>query len=207
MRKPRLALIPAAFLAIGATPAWAGDISLKIVDAAGRPVPDAVVTVRPAGGIPAGPIRFPWGSAMVQQNISFAPHVLIVPVGATVKFPNKDKVRHHVYSFSKAAKFEIKLFGQDETRSYTFKSVGAVALGCNIHDQMAGFIRVVDTPFATKSNATGQAQISGLATGTAQITVWHPLMKGKDNETILNLPIPASGTVAKTVPLALRSAK
>ena len=207
MRKPCSALISTALFAIAATPAWAGDISLKIVDASGRPVTDAVVTVRPAGGIPAGPIRFPWGTAMVQQNISFAPHVLIVPIGATVKFPNKDKVRHHVYSFSKAAKFEIKLFGQDETRSYTFKSAGAVALGCNIHDQMAGFIRVVDTPFATKSNAAGQAQIDRLATGTAQVTVWHPLLKGKDNEMILNLPIPASGTVNKTVPLALRSTK
>lgn len=207
MRTLSLALLSAASLAIPGAPAWAGDINLKIVDAAGRPVTDAVVTVRPAGGVAAGPIRFPWGTAMVQQNINFAPHVLIVPVGATVIFPNKDKVRHHIYSFSKAAKFEIKLFGQDETRSYTFKSIGAVALGCNIHDQMAGFIRVVDTPFAAKSNAAGQAQITRLATGTAQITVWHPLLKGKDNEMILNMPIPASGTVTKTVPLALRSAK
>ena len=207
MRKPCLAFLPAALLSTLAMPAWAGDLNLRIVDAAGRPVPDAVVTVRPAGGIPAGPIRFPWGTSMVQQNISFAPHVLIVPVGATVKFPNKDKVRHHVYSFSKAAKFEIKLFGQDESRTYTFTSEGAVALGCNIHDQMAGFIRVVNTPFAAKSNAAGQAQIDGLATGTAQVTVWHPLLKGKDNEMIMNLPIPASGTVNKTVPLALRSAQ
>lgn len=207
MRKPCLAFLPAALLSTLAMPAWAGDLNLRIVDAAGRPVPDAVVTVRPAGGIPSGPIRFPWGTSMVQQNISFAPHVLIVPVGATVKFPNKDKVRHHVYSFSKAAKFEIKLFGQDESRTYTFKSEGAVALGCNIHDQMAGFIRVVNTPFAAKSNAAGQAQIDGLATGTAQVTVWHPLLKGKDNEMIMNLPIPASGTVNKTVPLALRSAQ
>lgn len=133
--------------------------------------------------------------------------MLIVPVGATVRFPNKDKVRHHIYSFSKPARFEIKLFGQDETRSYTFTSAGAVALGCNIHDQMSGFIKVVDTPFATKSNAAGQARISGLATGTAQVNVWHPLLKGKDNELLLNIPVPASGSVGKTVPLALRSAK
>jgi len=188
-------------------PAIAGDLDLRLVDAAGRPVSDAVVTVRPAGGIPAGAIRFPWGTTMTQQDIAFAPHVLIVPVGATVRFPNKDKVRHHIYSFSKPAKFEIKLFGQDETRSYTFISAGAVALGCNIHDQMSGFIKVVDTPFATKSNAAGQARISGLATGTAQVTVWHPLLKGKDNELLLNIPVPASGSVGKTVPLALRSAK
>ncbi|CCW17920.1 Protein containing plastocyanin/azurin family domain [Sphingobium indicum BiD32] len=204
MNESRLLL---AALSLIASPAIAGDLDLRIIDSAGRPVGDAVVTVRPAGGVPTGPIRFPWGTTMVQQNIAFAPHVLIVPVGATVKFPNKDKVRHHVYSFSKPARFEIKLFGQDESRSYTFTSAGAVALGCNIHDEMSGFIKVVDTPYATKSNAAGQARINGLATGTAQVTVWHPLLKGKDNEMLINLPIPGSGTVNKSVSLALRAAK
>lgn len=204
MNESRLLL---AALSLIASPAIAGDLDLRIIDSAGRPVGDAVVTVRPAGGVPSGPIRFPWGTTMVQQNIAFAPHVLIVPVGATVKFPNKDKVRHHVYSFSKPARFEIKLFGQDESRSYTFTSAGAVALGCNIHDEMSGFIKVVDTPYATKSNAAGQARINGLATGTAQVTVWHPLLKGKDNEMLINLPIPGSGTVNKSVSLALRAAK
>ena len=53
---------------------------------------------------------------MAQQNIAFVPHVLIVPVGSSVTFPNRDKVRHHVYSFSKAKKFDLKLYGKDETR-------------------------------------------------------------------------------------------
>ncbi|WP_281824074.1 methylamine utilization protein [Sphingobium sp. BS19] len=193
-------------LSLLSSPALAGDLDLKIVDAAGKAVSDAVITVRPAGGVPSEPIRFPWGTSMVQQNIAFVPHVLIVPVGATVRFPNKDKVRHHIYSFSKPAKFEIKLFGQDESRSYTFTSAGAVALGCNIHDQMSGFIKVVDTPFATKSNAAGQAHLGGLATGTAKMTVWHPLLKAKDNELVINVPIPPRGSATKTITLALRSA-
>lgn len=202
-----LSLLPVATLAIGIPAARAGDLDLKIVDAAGKPVSDAVVTVRPAGGVPAGPIRFPWGTTMVQENIAFAPHVLIVPVGATVRFPNHDKVRHHVYSFSKPAKFEIKLFGKDETRSYTFKSVGAVALGCNIHDQMSGFIKVVDTPFAAKSNAAGQVRIAGLAAGTAQVTIWHPQMKAKDNEQLILVSVPGSGSVAKSATVALRAGR
>lgn len=202
-----LSLLPAASLAIGIPAARAGDLDLKIVDAAGRPVSDAVVTVRPAGGVPAGPIRFPWGTTMVQENIAFAPHVLIVPVGATVRFPNHDKVRHHVYSFSKPAKFEIKLFGKDETRSYTFKSAGAVALGCNIHDQMSGFIKVVDTPFAAKSNAAGQVRVAGLAVGTAQVTIWHPQMKAKDNEQLILVSVPGSGSVVKSAAVTLRAGR
>lgn len=204
MLKPCLALI---LLSCTASPVLAGDLNLKLVDAAGRPVSDAVVSVRPAGGIPAGPIRFPWPTTMIQQNVAFVPHVLIVPVGATVRFPNKDKVRHHVYSFSRPAKFEIKLFGQDETRSYTFKTPGAVAVGCNIHDQMTGFIKVVETPFAAKSDAAGTARITGMATGTAQVTIWHPLLRAKDNELVVNIPIPGSGAASKTVPLTLRAAR
>jgi hypothetical protein len=192
-------------LLLGTSAAHAGDLDLKIIDATGKPVSDAVVTVRPAGGVPDGPIRFPWGTTMVQENIAFSPHVLIVPVGATVRFPNHDKVRHHIYSFSKPAKFEIKLFGKDEARSYTFKTAGAVALGCNIHDQMSGFIKVVDTPFAAKSGGNGQVRIPGLAAGTAQVTIWHPLMKAKNNEQLLLVPIPGSGSVGRSASVALRA--
>lgn len=142
---------------------------------------------------------------MVQQNIAFQPHVLIVPVGATVRFPNEDKVRHHIFSFSKPAKFEIKLFGRDETRSYTFKTAGAVALGCNIHDQMSGFIKVVDTPFAAKTGANGQVHISGMAAGAAQVTIWHPSMKVKNNEQVMQVPIPARGSVARNATVTLRA--
>ncbi|MDO7835599.1 methylamine utilization protein [Sphingobium sp. HBC34] len=190
---------------LGSPASHAGDIDLKIVDAAGRPVSNAVVTVRPAGGVPDGPIRFPWGTTMVQENVAFSPHVLIVPVGATVRFPNHDKVRHHVYSFSKPARFEIKLFGKDETRSYTFKTAGAVALGCNIHDQMSGFIKVVDTPFAAKSGADGQVRIPRLAAGTAQVTIWHPLMKARNNEQLLLVPVPGNGSVSRNISVALRT--
>lgn len=182
----------------------AGTLDLRLTDAKGKAVEDAVVTAHPASGTPKGAISFPWGTTMVQQNIAFAPHVLIVPVGATVRFPNRDKVRHHIYSFSRPAKFEIKLFGKDETRSYTFTTEGAVALGCNIHDTMSGFIKVVDTPFAAKSNTAGAARLAGLPAGFARITVWHPKLRGKDNEMTVSVPLTASGTVSRNLTLALR---
>jgi plastocyanin len=182
----------------------AGSLELRLTDAKGQAVEDAVVTAHPASGIPKDPISFPWGTTMVQQNIAFAPHVLIVPVGATVRFPNRDKVRHHIYSFSRPAKFEMKLFGKDETRSYTFSTEGAVALGCNIHDSMSGFIKVVDTPFAAKSNHAGAARLAGLPAGFARITIWHPKLRGKDNEMTVSVPVTASGNVSRTLTLALR---
>lgn len=191
-------------IAMPALPAVAGTVSLHVVDEAGQPVSDVVVTIHPAAGIPAGPIRFPWASTMVQRNIAFNPGTLIVPVGATVSFPNQDKVRHHVYSFSKPAKFELKLFGKDESRSYTFRTAGAVALGCNIHDSMSGFIKVVDTPFANKTNGNGDTRITGVTGGKVRLTAWHPKLKGKENEVSFVLDIPANGDLSKRLKIALR---
>ncbi|MDT8760580.1 methylamine utilization protein [Sphingomonas psychrotolerans] len=186
-----------------AIPAQAGDVAVRVVDASGNPVKDAVVTIHPAAGV-RGPIRFPWPTAMVQKNIAFNPGTLIVPVGATVAFPNEDKVRHHVYSFSKPARFELKLFGKDQTRSYTFRTAGAVALGCNIHDSMSGFIKVVDTPFANKTADDGATRLTGVTGGSAQITVWHPRMRGKDNEVSFAIEVPAQGNIARRIQIVMR---
>src|SRR5258706_807227 len=105
----------------------AASVTIDVRGADGRPLSGAVVLVDSRSG-PAVPIGFPWPYVIAQQNISFQPHVLIVPVGATVNFPNRDAMRHHVYSFSRPKRFELKLYGRDETRSVTFDTPGLVAL-------------------------------------------------------------------------------
>ncbi|HZV84059.1 MAG TPA: methylamine utilization protein [Brevundimonas sp.] len=166
-----------------ATPVVAGDLTVRVRDAAGQPVRDAVVTVHPAAGIPDRPIRFPWQMRVIQQDVQFQPHVLIVPKGATVTFPNLDRMRHHVYSFSRGNRFEIELFGRDQTRSHAFNSVGVAAIGCNIHDQMLAYIKVVDTPWAAKTPSTGDIVLRNIPTGGATLTVWHPRLAVRANET------------------------
>ena len=164
-----------------------------------------MVTVYPAGGTGGAPIHFDWPMVMTQQNIQFHPFVLIVPVGAVVSFPNRDKVRHHVYSFSPAKKFEIKLYSRDENETVRFDKAGAVALGCNIHDTMVGFIKVVDTPFAAKTEANGDVQIHGLPAGSVSVHVWQPYLKAANNEVVRNVAV-ASGGGRETVGVDLRPA-
>lgn len=164
------------------SPAMAGDLTVRVRDAAGRPVQDAVVTVHPAAGVPRGPIRFAWPLRMVQQDIQFQPYVLVVPVGGTVSFPNLDRVRHQVYSFSRGNRFELQLYGRDESRSHTFTAVGVAALGCNIHDQMLAYIKVVDTPWAAKTPAGGDVILRAIPAGAATLRVWHPRLSGRGNE-------------------------
>jgi hypothetical protein len=175
-----------------ATSAGAATVDVQVRGPDGRPVPDAVVMVNVAHRAP-GPIKFPWPLVMKQQNIAFVPHVLIVPVGATVSFPNLDRVRHHVYSFSKAKKFEIKLYGQDETKSVVFDKPGVIALGCNIHDTMSGFIVAVDTPYAAKTDAAGHAVIADVPAGAASVQVWHMLVRAPGNILSQSVELPAAG--------------
>ena len=175
-----------------ATSASAGDLTISVRDAAGRPVRDAVVTVHPTAGVPRGPIRFAWPLRMSQQDIQFDPYVLVVPVGGTVSFPNLDRVRHHVYSFSRGNRFEIELYGREQARSHTFAAAGVAAVGCNIHDQMLGYIKVVDTPFAAKTTATGDVVLRAVPAGGATLRVWHPRLAGRGNESSRAITVTAA---------------
>jgi len=184
-------------LGLSASNATAADLMVQVKTTAGVPVADAVVTVYPASGGDQGPIHFDWPMQMSQQNIEFHPFVLIVPVGALVSFPNFDNVRHHVYSFSPTHQFELKLYGRDQTRSVKFDKAGIVALGCNIHDKMAAFIKVVDTPYAAKTDATGAVVLHGLPPGPATLHLWRPYMKAPNNEITEPITLPATGQAAE----------
>ena len=161
-----------------AAPLAAAPLTVRVVDASGWPVRDAVVTLYPAGAA-ARPAHAGGRYVISQQNMQFHPFLTIVPVGSDVSFPNFDNTKHHVYSFSPAKTFELKLYGQDEARAVRFDKAGVVALGCNIHDQMSAFIVVVDTPFAAKTDARGVAVLRGLPGDNARVQVWHPYAKAK----------------------------
>lgn len=157
------------------------SLRVQVVDTGGVPVRDAVVELRTAKE-PVGVIRFPWKMGMAQKGSQFTPGTLIVARGSTVAFPNLDNVRHSIYSFSKPARIAIELYGRDQTRTHTFTVAGSVKLGCNIHDQMRGYIRVTDTPFAAKTDHNGYVTLSGMASGGARLTVWHPQIRTPSGE-------------------------
>lgn len=182
--------------------ARAADLVVSVKSPAGAPVADAVVTIAAPRG---GPTRFPWPYRMAQRNIQFDPFVLIVPVGADVAFPNLDSVRHHVYSFSPAKTFELKLYGKDETRIVHFDKPGVVQLGCNIHDGMIAFIVVVDTPFAAKTDAQGVATIHDAPAGAQGVTIWRPYLRAAGNALHETAEIPRQGAVRLTVVADVRA--
>jgi plastocyanin len=177
MRNIGMAFCVAALSAFNAASSFAGDVTFQVLDDKGRVLSNAVVSLTPlfegAGsqGAQAGKLE------MKQQGALFKPFVLPVAVGATVSFPNLDEFRHHVYSFSKSKRFELRLYGQDETKSVTFEQSGVIALGCNIHDNMLAYVYVTDSPIFAKTDISGKASFAELETGNYQLTVWHPDQK------------------------------
>lgn len=191
--------IPMLLASLVAQSATAAGVDVQVTGPGGHPVADAVVTLSRAGE-PRAPIRFPWPYEVRQQDISFQPHVLIVPVGASVSFPNMDSVRHHVYSFSAIKRFQLKLYGREQARSVVFDKPGVAAIGCNIHDSMAGFVVVVATPYAAKTDAAGHARIADVPAGRATLTVWSPLVRAPANQMTQDVVVAPAGFI-KTVAL------
>ncbi len=163
-------LVACAVLAAGA--AAAAEVHGRVLDAAGAPLADAVVFVQAAPpDAPAPPTPAP--AVMDQIDKQFVPHVLAVPVGTVVSFPNRDQIHHHVYSFSPARTFEIPLYKGEAAPPVRFDRPGAVLVGCNIHDWMAGVILVVPTPYFAMTDADGTFTLRDLPPGPTTITAWH----------------------------------
>jgi len=166
----------------------AGELSVTVSSAAGAAVEGAVIiaeplhgTARPATGQKA---------VMDQRNLMFVPEVLIVQTGTAVDFPNSDQVRHQVYSFSGAKKFELALYAGLPQTPVIFDRAGLVTLGCNIHDNMLGYIWVTDSPWYGQSNASGRVQLHDLAPGEYTVRIWHALLNesGPQLEQRINVP-------------------
>ncbi|TAL02086.1 MAG: methylamine utilization protein [Rhodospirillaceae bacterium] len=196
LRSIRAAAVLAAAMLVAA-PSHAAALVVHVT-ADGRPLADAVVTAVAGDSTTAAhSTRVRPKATMVQQFQQFAPFVLPIQVGTTVDFPNRDPFRHHVYSFSAAKSFELKLYGGDQTETVTFDKEGIVALGCNIHDNMLAYIYVVGTPYFVKTGADGAGTISDLPAGTYAITVWHPDQKGgKPPEQQITLAPDAKGELS-----------
>ena len=160
-----------AILALAAAlPAAAASVQVTVKDARGAAVEDAVVWAVPKV---APPPRARREAAVEQKDKQFAPMVTVVQTNTLVRFPNRDEIRHHVYSFSAPKPFEIKLYAGTSAAPILFDKPGEVVLGCNIHDNMLGYIYVVDTPWFAKTRSDGSARLNDLPAGDYELQAWH----------------------------------
>jgi len=163
----RLALTLALLAPLAAGSALAAELTGRVVDTSGAPLADAVVFLE------NGPPAAPGTATMDQVDKQFVPHLLVVPVGTAVSFPNRDQIHHHVYSFSPAKTFEIPLYKGEQAAPVVFDQPGAIKLGCNIHDWMSGVILVVPTNAFAVTGADGVFTLPDVPDEPLTVVAWH----------------------------------
>jgi plastocyanin len=128
---------------------------------------------------------------MDQQNLTFIPHVLPIPVGASVNFPNNDKVDHNIFSLSRTKKFNLGSYKPGEHKSVLFDKPGIVELRCDVHAEMAAFIMVLKNPYFAVTDDQGRFEIPSskyleqnniknvkdLPPGQYVLKIWHEKLK------------------------------
>lgn len=139
-------------------------------------------------------ITAPKPQVMNQIDTQFSPHILMAQKGANISFPNSDNVKHHVYSFSEAKTFELKLYKDQKPEPLPFEQAGTVTLGCNIHDWMLGYVYVVDTPYFSKTNESGFLQLE-LPDGDYEVRIYNPLLQKSDLQRVDKVSISANKNI------------
>jgi plastocyanin len=136
----------------------------------------AVVWLTPLAGASSssaeGPRNPPRRLTRVQQNKRFEPHVMVVQVGATVDFPNRDPFFHNVFSLFEGKRFDLGLYEAGSTRSVRFDRPGISYIFCNIHPQMSTVVITLDTPYFAVSNPSGEFEISQVPPGRYRMDIW-----------------------------------
>ena len=110
---------------------------------------------------------------LVQRNKTFEPHILMVPVGTMVEFPNKDPFFHNIFSLYDGRRFDLGLYESGSKRSVRFDRPGVSFLFCNIHAEMSAVVVSVDTPYFALSGRDGNAVIGNVPPGRYQLNVWY----------------------------------
>ena len=199
----RLAAVIAASMSLQCA---AAAIDIEVRDSAGNPAPDVAVYAMPA----SGPLEARPGKAVAdieQVDREFVPYLTVLQTGTTASFPNRDPILHHVYSFSPAKAFEIKLYTGKSPSTVTFDKPGIVTLGGNIHDWMIAYVLVVSTPWFGKTDSSGVVKLRDLPPGSYSVHAWHPQERAATTPVTVAPDAQATVPVRFTMPIAPRKPK
>jgi plastocyanin len=128
---------------------------------------DAVLYLE--GVAPAKPVTI----EIAITDKTYAPHVVVVPVGSTVRFPNHDPLEHNVFSLSEPNQFDLGLYGRGEAKSHTFTDPGLVRVYCNVHPRMVAYVQVMANRYYAQPGADGSFTIENVPPGHYRLHVWH----------------------------------
>lgn len=154
-----------------ALPALAGTIEGVVrTTVATADLSDFVISVEDIEGLFSTPEE---PAVVNQKELLFVPHVLVIPMGTTVEFPNSDPVSHNVFSISETKRFNFGLYPRGVKRSMNFNQPGVVVLLCNVHLGMSAYIVVVKNPYFARTGSNGAFRIHNVPAGRHRVRCWH----------------------------------
>ena len=185
---------------IACTGVKAASLTVMVKDAKGTPLPDAVVYLKSSSATSHSARQ----AVIDQRDKQFIPYVTAIQVGTSVIFPNKDNIRHHVYSLSPAKRFELPLYAGIPAEPVVFDKEGFVTLGCNIHDWMVAYVAVLATPYFQVTKADGRVILKDLPPGEYTVFAWHPLLKVTPEKLAQHVAVGNAGAGPLTFTLDLK---
>ncbi|MBL4942159.1 MAG: hypothetical protein JKY81_10905 [Colwellia sp.] len=136
---------------------------------------------------------------VAQLGKSFTPYLSVSQVNSKVSFVNQDDITHHIYSVDSNNKFSFRIRAGQTNASETFGHVADVAMGCNIHDWMSGYLLIVNTPYFGKTDTQGQVSFNIAQQGKYNVVIWHPQLKNDNNRLSKTASIIANSTFTFTL--------
>lgn len=132
---------------------------------------DGLVYFVPKGG---APVPRPGTFSIDTRSKGFLPSVMVVPVGSTVRFPNRDTILHNVFSRTPGNSFDLGYYGPGQSRQAVFAKPGRVIVNCNVHHNMRADVVVLATPYYVRPDRSGRFELKGVPPGSGTLVYWHP---------------------------------
>lgn len=197
----RLPAFLGALFALASLPLVAANVSGKVSFVTKRgqnPVPaETLVWIEPVGA--RAPHIPPATFQIITRNKILVPHVLAIPVGSTVAFPNDDPISHNLFSLSSNNAFDLGLYRKGAGKSQKFESPGIVNVYCNVHPNMSAVIHVMATPYFAFADGNGNFTVTNVPAGKYRLVAWNE--QGGQNE----VPVEISGAAPPPIAITLDS--
>jgi plastocyanin len=175
MAHRRAPILLLALCSVLALPIQAADVIGKVQVASDKKedASGVVVSLTPLSPSEAASLReAPIRSTLTQKNKKFSPHLLVVPPGSVVDFPNRDPFFHNVFSLFEGKRFDLGLYESGTSRSVKFDRPGVSYIFCNIHPQMNAIVISLDTPYYSLADAHGSLKIANVRPGEYLLQIW-----------------------------------
>lgn len=168
-------LLLAAAVSILALPLAAATVSGKVSFLTKRgqnPVAgETLIWLEPLAG--KTPKKPPATFQMMTRGKTLVPHVLAIPTGSTVGFPNDDPISHNLFSLSSASTFDLGLYRKGAGKAHKFETPGLVNVYCNVHPNMSAVIQVMATPYYVFADAAGNYALTDVPVGKYRLVAWN----------------------------------